>query len=109
MQLKPPTMVTKLQLFLGDVGFYWRFIGHYADKVAHMTKLLGKQFDFVWDKNCHNAFLDLKKALNEVPILVTPNWERVFHVHVDASALAVGVVLCQLDDKGFDHPIYYAS
>ena len=74
-----------------------------------MTKLLWKQFDFVWDNNCHNAFLDLKKALIETNVLVTPNWERVFHVHVDASAFAVGAMLCQPDDKGFDHPIYYAS
>ena len=74
-----------------------------------MTKFLQKQSDFVWNNNCHNAFLDLKKALIEALVLVTSNWERVFHVHVDASAFVVGAVLCQPDDKGFNYPIYYAS
>ena len=74
-----------------------------------MTKLLRKQFDFVWDNNCHNAFLDLKKALTEAPVCVTPNWERVFHVHIDASTFLVEAMLCQPDDKGFEHLIYYAS
>ena len=74
-----------------------------------MTKLLQKQPDFVWDNLCHNAFLDLKKALTEALISVTPNWEREFHVHVDASTFIIGAVLCQPDDKGFSHSIYYAS
>ena len=42
LQLNPPTMVTELQSFLGHVGFYKRFICHYADKVALMTRLLEK-------------------------------------------------------------------
>ena len=45
----------------------------------------------------------------EGPILVAPNWEKEFHVHVDASTFAVGSMLCQPDEKGSDHPIYYAS
>ena len=73
LQLKPPTMVMELQLFLGHVGFYKIFIQHYIDKAAPMTKLLWKQSDFVGDNNCHNVFLDLKKVLTEAPILVTPN------------------------------------
>jgi hypothetical protein len=36
----------------------------------------------------------------EAPILIAPNWETEFHIHVDASNLAVGAMLAQnLDDK----------
>ena len=91
------------------MGFYGRFRWHYVDKSTPMTKLLRKQCGFIWDNLFHNAFLDLKKALAKASILVTPNWEKEFHVHVDALAFAIGFVSFQPDDKGFDHPIYYVS
>jgi hypothetical protein len=36
------------------------------------------------------------------PILVFLDWEKTFHVHVDASAIAPGV-------GDLDHPIAFAS
>ena len=109
LQLEPPTMVRELQSLLRHVGFYKKFIRHYADKVASMIRLLQKQSSFNWDNLCHNAFLDLKKDLTEATIFVTPNWDKEFHVHVDASAFAIDSVSCQPDEKDFDHPNYYAT
>ena len=43
------------------------------------------------------------------PILVFPNWKVSFHVHVDASSIAMGVILEQLGEGGLDHPIAFAS
>ena len=42
------------------------------------------------------------------PILVFPDWDKPFHVHVDASAIALGIVLTQPGDRGIDHPITYS-
>ena len=42
-----------------------------------------------------------------IPILVFPDWKLPFHVHVDASSIALGVILAQLGE-GIDHPIYFA-
>ena len=44
-----------------------------------------------------------------VPILVFPNWTVSFHVHVDASSIALGVILAQPGEGGLDHPIAFAS
>lgn len=43
-----------------------------------------------------------------VPILVFPDWKE-FHVHVDASCIALGAVLTQAGREGLDHPITFAS
>jgi hypothetical protein len=37
------------------------------------------------------------------------NWTKEFHVHIDASATTIGVVLTQGKDNKVDLPIYYAS
>ena len=41
-------------------------------------------------------------------ILVFPDWKVSFHVHVDASSIALGVILAQPGEGGLDHPIDFA-
>ena len=43
------------------------------------------------------------------PILVFPDWNKEFLVHVDASCIALGVVLAQSGEGNIDHPISFAS
>ena len=43
------------------------------------------------------------------PILVFPDWNKEFHVNIDASSTALGVVLAQPGEGDLDHPIVYAS
>jgi hypothetical protein len=43
------------------------------------------------------------------PILVFPDWEKEFHVHVDASAIALGALLTQPEEGDIDNPITFSS
>ena len=43
------------------------------------------------------------------PILVFAYWKKEFHVHVDASSMALGVVLMQPAEGDIDHPIVVSS
>jgi hypothetical protein len=43
------------------------------------------------------------------PLLVFLDWEKTFHVHVDALAITLGAILAQLGARELDHPITFAS
>jgi len=66
------TPVTKkdVRAFLGLVGYYHRFVPHFASIAAPLTNLTKRKPDKVtWDPNCENAFRKLKEALMQKPIL----------------------------------------
>ena len=47
--------------------------------------------------------------MDSTPILMFPNWNKDFHVHVDASSISRGVVLAKPGEGDLDHPISFAS
>jgi hypothetical protein len=42
-------------------------------------------------------------------MLIFPNWEIEFHVHVDALGIALGAILAQPGEGNMEHPIYFSS
>jgi hypothetical protein len=44
-----------------------------------------------------------------VPILVFLDWIKEFHVHVDASSIAIGVVVEKPREGDMDHPLAFSS
>lgn len=61
------------------------------------------------DEECDHSFKKLKEALMNAPVLVAPNWEKSFMLHVDASQFAVGGTLTQEDGEGRIRVIAYTS
>ena len=51
----------------------------------------------------------LKEKMVTASILVFPDWKKKFHVHVDASCIALGAVLTQVGEGDLDHPIAFTS
>ena len=45
----------------------------------------------------------------EAPILQALDWNKVFHVHINASNFAIGCVLAQPGEHNMDLPVLYAS
>lgn len=72
-----------------------------------MEKLLKKMKAFKSTKTCQAALNILKEKLVSDPILVYPNWNNQFHVHIDASGIALGAVLAQPGEGNLDHLIYF--
>ncbi|KAK3030891.1 hypothetical protein RJ639_037241 [Escallonia herrerae] len=57
-----------------------------------------------WSKECQSAFLAMKRAMSEDPVLALPDVSKSFEVHTDASDFALGGVLMQEC-----HPVAYES
>ena len=74
-----------------------------------MENLLKKDSKFQWTKECQQSFVTLKQKMVTAPILVFPDWSKEFHVHVDASFIALGVVLAQPSVGDIDQPIAFSS
>lgn len=106
--LKPLTNPKQIRVFLGHTGYYQKFIRQYSDITFPLDELLRQGVEFIWSKECIDSFETLKKKLVEPPILKFPNWLIRFHVHIDASAIAVEAILAQPYDN-VDHPNSYAS
>ena len=64
---------------------------------------------YKWKNECEESFQKLQNALIEAPTLRELDWNKVFHVHIDASNFAIGCVLTQLGEYNMDFPVSYAS
>ena len=63
---------------------------------------------YEWTKECHKSLDILKEKMVTALILVFLDWTRPFHVHVDASSIALGIILAQPGEGSLDHPIAFA-
>jgi hypothetical protein len=74
-----------------------------------MEKLLINDTKFQWNDECQHGLDTLKEKMVIAPILVFLDWEKTFHVHVDASTISLGSILAQPRKGDLDHPIEFAS
>ena len=106
---EPPKNVKQLQLFLGLVNYYRRYIRDFSKKCLPLFQLLKKDVKYTWTDDCQSAFKQLKHDLVSFPVLRPPDFSRVFYIYTDASHLAVGAILSQFDDNGDEYVIEYGS
>jgi predicted aspartyl protease len=104
-----PTKSKHIQQFLGLVGFYRQFIRNFADITEPLNRLTRKNAKFIWSHDCEYAFQSLIKQLSERPILAYPDFNKPFCLATDASQVGIGAVLGQVDDKGRETAIHFAS
>lgn len=100
----PPTTVRELRGFLGLVGFYRKFVRHFAIIAKPLTNLLKKHVLFVWTLEHQQSFQALQQALCSTPVLGIPNFSKTFAIETNACQIGVGAILLQ---EG--HPLAYAS
>ena len=112
-KMSAPRMAKEVKQFLGLIGYYQKFIPHFADNSRQLTKVTHHNVTFEWTEQCAKSFNLLHDMLMEYPILRYPNPTQGYILYTDASGIGWSGVLTQehLDDKGKaeNHPICYVS
>ena len=81
----------------------------FAHIASPLHALTEKGREWVWSKECNDAFFDLKKCLVFSPIVLTlPDFSLPFVLDTDASGDGLGAVLTQNVD-GVERVVAYAS
>lgn len=104
-----PRSVKATQSFLGFVNFYRRFVPRYSGIARPLTELTKKDVPFIWNEKCEQAFADLKGAIMKDVLLVHADPSKAFTLETDASDIALGAVLSQLDEAGHSRPVAFFS
>ncbi len=107
---KQPKTKTDLRAFLGLVGYYRRFIPHFAKKTLLMTDGTKKAAPNIvqWSDGLRAEFEILKKELTGNSILALPRYDCLFILQTDASDRGIGAVLSQRLEN-IERPIAYYS
>lgn len=100
--------VTQVTSFLGMSAYYLCFLPQYSATTAPLCHLLKKEKPWVWTPECSDAVCLLKKQLSSLPIPAHFNQASATIVTCDASAVAVGAVLSQIQN-GVERPLILQS
>ena len=106
--MQPPTTPKQVRVFLGLVRYYRKFIKGFAKTAKPLTLLIRQQVKFEWTPVYHTAFLHLKEALVQAPILYYPNPDKKYIVYTNASDNACGAQLSQ-EHIGTEFPKAFLS
>ena len=112
-KMPAPRTAKEVKQFLGLIGYYRKFVPHFADISRPLTKLTRHNVVFEWTEQCSKAFNHLRELLMEYPILRYPDPKQGYILYTDASGIGWSGVLMQehLDERGKakNHPICYVS
>ena len=104
-----PTSGKQVISFVSTASFYRRFIKRFAKEVQPLFHIAYDD-PFRWTSEAQVAFDRVKDIMCSDLVLRLPRQGELFQIYSDASAGALGVVLCQIDpiDKK-SHPCAYGS
>jgi len=106
-----PTLKTmkEVQKWLGFCNFYHHFVKNYSALAELLFNLTKKDAPFHWDQEEEQVFHDLQSALTSAPVLILPDYEKLFTLITDASDYTTSSILEQEDALGCSHPVAYFS
>ena len=109
-KIKTPTSIEEVRHFNGMCSYYRKFISHYSDITKCFNDMTRKGAVFKWTKECNNAFKLLKEKLMEEPVLISPQANKDYVTHCDASKYSYSSIL-QQTRPGTDElaPVAYFS
>ena len=88
-----PNGVADIRSFTGFTNFYQKFVPNYANIVAPLSSILSEGIEWSWGDAQQKAFDTIFQKLVHSTTLAYPDKDKTFHVHTDASDVAMGATL----------------
>ena len=101
--MNPPTTPKQVRAFLRLVGYYRKFIRGFTKIAKPLTLVTRQQVKFDWTPEHQEAFIHLKEAIVQAPILHYSNPNKTYIVYTDASDGACRAQLSQ-EHNGTEFP-----
>ena len=95
-KIATPTSIEEVHQFNGMCLYYRKFISHYSDISKCFNDMTRKGATFNWTKECDAAFKLLKEKLMEDPVLISPQVDKDYVIHCDASKYSYSGILQQI-------------
>ena len=107
--LPSPSSVKELQQFLGMVQYMSSFIPNLSDKTSVLRDLTKKETPWSWTPNHETAFKAIKDQICNTVTLSYFDQALDTRIQVDASTKGLGAALVQIDERGREKIIAFAS
>ena len=110
-----PKTYRELQVFLGFVNFYRRFIYQYSRIAGPLTGLLKgskggkKSGPFEWPESAELSYRHLRDIFMSAPLLIHYDPKKKIRMETDASNFALAGIISQQDDDGNWRPVAFMS
>lgn len=97
-----------IQGFVGFANFYQRFMKGFSTIISPITQLTRQLVQFHWSQKAQIAFDKQKNLFISEPVLQHPDLALPYVLEVDASEIATGAILSQLQGpKALPHPVLF--
>ena len=92
LKVEEPRSKKEVQSLLGQGNFLRRFIPSFAEILMNITNILRKDHEIKWTVEAKKSFKDIKQAISESPVLVSPYFNRYFLIFSYASEHTMATV-----------------
>lgn len=109
--ISKPVNMSQLRVFMGTANYFRDFVANFASIAIPLYDLMkgrDKKMPIVWTEEGDRAFTVLRQAVINAPILFHIQPDGEVTVYTDASNLAVGGFLTQMQN-GVERPLIFMS
>jgi hypothetical protein len=109
MEIPLPSSRKGIQSFFGRINFVRRFVPNIAEMAKPTSDMLKKDDDLKWSDEAKKAFNDIKQALCQSHVLISPGYAKDIQIFSFASDSTMVVVLLQKNEDGLEQPVDFMS
>jgi len=104
-EMQPPRNLRELRGLQGRLAYIRRLISNLSGRCQPFTKLMKKDFSFIWDDACQQAFEKIKWYFTHPPVLTASVLGKPFLIYVRAMDHSLGALLAENNDQGHEQAI----